>query len=534
MPRWSPVLVAVTVALVLLFGLGYVLQQNLRVAPWAEAADVGRHHPHLKNLTRFAGDRDAVRRAVHLATALSPDPPPRPASLQAAVDGAVRVAERPRHAVVLPNDLVWALPGAYWAAYAGVPVVFAGPAGLSGDGAQQLARWGVPAVVLAPPEIVPDEALGELPVPVRRVAGRTPAGHAVRIAETRHEDIGFGWGRTHFARFGYFHYVLAAPEEAATGLEGLPLATTNAATFLFLGDDGGLPPETDRYLWAQRADWFVTPSETPFRHLFVLGDRPSYAALARADLSLEKAPYAAMGPVALGPMEALAVGWIALGLASGLFVLLHGMRLLPQVMLAHRLAWALAAALLPVFGVWLYASAWRRPAHHEHGALRFARPPAIQAAAATVMGFGYGAPLMIFVGYLFVWYGFPLWFAPGLDGWQSVVGAGMPIMMAAMYVLAVLVAWPLVQVPMRQMLAGASARRVALTSLGVTALSMATVSLGMMTTAWILLMYRIPMMPKEDEILWFGAMWFASAIGFLIAWPLNAPLVGRGLKPGEV
>ncbi len=74
----------------------------------------------------------------------------------------------------------------------------------------------------------------------------------------------------------------------------------------------------------------------------------------------------------------------------------------------------------------------------------------------------------------------------------------------------------------------------ALTSLGTTAISMATVSLGMMTVAWILLMYRIPMMPKEDEILWFGAMWFASTIGFLLAWPLNAPLVRHGMKPGEV
>lgn len=536
MKGWSPMLVAVTTALVLLFGLGYVLQQNLRTAPWAAEASTGRLHPHMKNVTRLGGDREAVRRAVHLATELAPAATPARADWRQTVLDAVRVGESPRHVVVLPDDPVWALPGAYWAVYADAPVVFAGAGGLLGDGAQQLARWDAPAVVLASDELVPDDVLDTIEriVPVERVAGSTPARHAVEIAEIRLEVIEFGWGREHVDRTGYFHFALAAPSDALVALEGLPLARTNGATFLFIGDDGGLTAATDRYLWAKRSDWFVTPSEGPFHHLWVLGDRISYAAQARADLSVEKAAYPSMGSVALGPMEAVAIAWIALGLASGLFVLIHGARMLPKVMLAHRLAWALAATLLPVFGVLLYASAWRRPARHHEGMVHFDRPPAIQAAVGTVMSFGYGAPLMIMVGYVLVWYGFPLIFGEWLDGWQSAFGAGMSIMMASMYVFAVLVAWPLVQMPMRQMMMHAPARRVALTSLGTTAISMATVSLGMMTVAWILLMYRIPMMPKEDEILWFGAMWFASTIGFLLAWPLNAPLVRHGTKPGEV
>jgi hypothetical protein len=50
-------------------------------------------------------------------------------------------------------------------------------------------------------------------------------------------------------------------------------------------------------------------------------------------------------------MEALAIVFIALGLAGGVLVLFHGMRLLPEVMLATRLAWAFTAVLFPIAGV---------------------------------------------------------------------------------------------------------------------------------------------------------------------------------------
>ena len=69
-------------------------------------------------------------------------------------------------------------------------------------------------------------------------------------------------------------------------------------------------------------------------------------------------------------------------------------------------------------------------------------------------------------------------------------------------------------------------------TLGVTVISMTAVSLGMMTSAWVLQMSKLPMMPKDDDILWFGAMWLASTVGFLIAWPINYPLVRGGWKMG--
>jgi MFS family permease len=219
-----------------------------------------------------------------------------------------------------------------------------------------------------------------------------------------------------------------------------------------------------------------------------------------------------------------------------LFVLLHGARLLPEVMAATRIAWAFTALLVPVVGVVLYLAAYRRPRlDPDEKMAKWLRPPAIQAAAATAMGFGYGAPLMVAVGWTFAYYGFPLFFGEWADGWWFLFGAGMPLMMIGMYVGAVLLAWPFVQTGMMAMMKQASHREVMWRALGVTALSMAAVSLGMMTTSWFMMMERHPMMmPHEDEILWFISLWLASTVGFYIAWRLNWPMVRTHLKPGTM
>lgn len=543
--KWGPVAVAIVCGVILLFGLGNTLHKDILVAPSADPGGKGRLHHHMKNITRIGGSAPDVSRAIDRAVNLSaPDSVGGRAEAGGSVAWQTEFAlayersELPRHAIIVASGgtegMAWALPGLYWAVYSGCPVFFVDDDVSWRAARDSAAALGVPVYVLGPEEIIPEEKLEALRevAPVHRVADSDIHRHAVAIAEYRDESTGFGWGRTYNARNGYFHYVLAAPAEWEQAMAAIRLARTNAATFLFTGDDGGVPAATDRYVWAQRADWFVTPAEGPFRHFWVVGDRLSYAAQSRLDLSIEKAPYASMGPVALGPMEALLLVFIALGVCGGVFVLLHGVRLLPEVPLAMRLAWAYTATLLPILGVILYLAAYRRPrADGDGGMVSWLRPPSIQAAAATAMGFGYGAPLMIAIGFGFLWFGFPLFFGEWADSAAYLAGAGMPIMMAGMFFGAVLIAWPLVQWPMKAMMAHdpAKAARMALV---VTTISMLAVSLGMMTTSWWMLMLHIPMMPKEDELLFFGAMWLASSVGFLVAWPLNWPMVRASMKSG--
>lgn len=543
-PR-APLVLAVVLALVLVYGLGALLRENVKVAPEAKEAAEHRLAPHMKNVTRFLGSPEEVGRAVHRAVVLDDRPPQLPPDedWRAWFREQFPAVSQPSHLVVLPageGALPWALPGLFWAAYARVPVVFVTGEAPDDEELERLRQHaGVPAFVLAPADVLGDAALTRLSEGDRRVeriaADRLPA-HAVRIAEFRDEESGFGWGRTYDRRDGYFEYVVTTPAEARSGLAALPLADSNATALLFANDDGGLSGAIDRYAFKQRADWFVTPAEGPFRHFFVVGDRVSYGAQARLDFALEKGPYASAGPDALGAMEGLAIGFIALGFAGALLVWIHAVRLLPQLMQAMRIAWTFTALLVPVLGLVLYFAAHRRPVSPPdeiHAHPRFMRPASIQSAAATAMGFGYGAPLMIAIGFAFVYFGFPLFYGEWADGWPFLLGAGMPLMMLAMWAGAVLIAWLAAQAPMmHMMMPQMPSPQVRRRTLLVTAISMTAVSLGMMTSAWVLQMAKLPMMPQEDDILWFGAMWLASAIGFLVAWPLNYPLVRTGLKMG--
>lgn len=520
-----------------------VLTENTKVAPWADHGAEGRLHFQTKNVTRLGGDTEAVRSAVARALAFDPaGPAPAAGDWRVQVTAAAGWAAEPRHVVALPGEgedaALWSLPGAYWAAFAGAPVVFVGRNAPGAGAEATVRRWGLPVYVLAPSSVVPDavlERLAELG-PARRVAGRDLSRHAVRLAGYRDHDTGFGWGRDHDDHATWFHFLMAAPQDADAAYAALPLGRTVAGAFLFADSAGGVPAATDRYWWSLRADWSVTPSETSFRHLWILGDRVSYGAQSRMDLAVEKAAYISKGAVGLSGLEGVGIVLIALGIAGFVFVLLHGARLLPDVMPGMRVAWAFTALLLPVAGVILYLAAYRRPRLDAGEDMpKWLRPPAVQAAAATAMGFGYGAPLMIAIGWAFAFYGFPLFYGEWADGWSFVFGAGMPLMMLAMYVGAVLIAWPLVQTGMQAMMKQASRAAVAWRALGVTAVSMAAVSLGMMATSWFMMMERHPMMmPHEDEILWILSLWLASTIGFLVAWPLNWPMVRTELKSGTM
>lgn len=531
--------VALITALILGLALTYVFYKAVQVAPEARAGADGRQHYHLKNVTRWGGGVADVRAAVARAVWLEDRPS---AAAETSWHGEVRALLTPvdsaSHVVALPGEgpdaAAWALPGAFWAVYANVPVVLLGQGQPSPETVAILQRYRAPVYVLAPASLVPESVMAQVRAlaPVTRVSGDNLAEHAIAIAEYRDASTGFGWGRHHGERDGYFQFVVTTPEEAAYGYAALPLAQSNAATFLYAADDGSLPGALDRYVWAQRSDWFVNPAEGPFRHFWIVGNRVSYAAQGRLDLAIEKSPYGNMGEVGFGPLEAIALVFIALGIASGVFVYLHGERLLPEVMRATRLAWAFTALLLPVVGVVLYFAAYRRPQTGQGAMPQWVRPPAVQAAAATALSFGYGAPLMIAIAYLFIFFGLPLFFENLGGSGLFWLGAGMPFMMLIMYVGAVLFAWLLVQLPMRSVMQSRPAKAVMWPALGVTVLSMTAVSLAMMTGVWWMMMGKFPDMPKEDDLLFLGAQWLAATAGFLIAWPLNWVMVRVGFKPG--
>lgn len=544
--KWTYPVLAFLVVFVIGFGLVNTIKEALEVAPLAEqGAEEGRLVANTKNVTRLVA-KDAADLQAYLKTAIP--------FTEATTDTAeikkdtwedfflrsLKPHPQAKHLIVVPGGsadaLKWSLPALYYAYYYGSPVAFVINGALAksspGDAVDKL---NLKAFVIGPEDLLPDKVVHLFPQHVR-IDAPSPHMLAVKLAKYRDEESGFGWGRTHDRRNGYFHYVVTTPDDALMGLAALPYARSNNAALLYANEDGSIPATLDHYAFSMRADWMVSPSEGPFRHFWIVSNRVSYAAQGRLDFSVEKAEYPSMGPIALGDTEALLLLLVVWGIASALFVWVHATYTLSMVKMPIKIAWALTSLLVPVLGPILYINAYRKTFWLEgEKDWRWLRPHSLQSATATAMGFGYGAPLMIAIAFVLVWYGFPIFFPEGIADDFFWLGAGMPIMMAVMYVGAVLIAWLLAQYPMKKaMMPGMPEKKLRLMALVTTALSMLAVSLGMMTTSWYMLMSRFPMMPKEDDVLWFGSMWLASLVGFLVAWPINWIFIRKHLKPGNV
>lgn len=529
------------IAFIIGFGLINLIKESLEIAPQVKkGADEGRLFAHTKNATRLvyenaAALHDYLQTAIPYSEAKTAETAPSVDNWQDFFLQSQKLNSRPQHVVIVPgggmSELEWAAPALFYAYYYGSPVLFYKNGEFTGNNEHK----DLPAYIIGPKELLPGETENQFKES-KRITAASPQQLAIKLARFRDEETEFGWGRDADRENGYFHFVITVPDDVLQGLAGLPFARSNNAPLLYAENDGGISGALDNYAFSQRADWFVTPSEGPFRHFWIVSNRISYAAQGRLDFAVEKAEYASMGPVALGDTEALLLILILWGIASGLFVWIHSLYTLPMVTMPVKIGWVLGSLLLPVLGPVLYINAYRRPSlKKKKGDWRWIRTHNQQSAAATIMSFGYGATMMIAVGFLFVWFGFPLAYGEWIEGSFFWLGAGMTIMMIAMYVIPVLLAWRFVQYPMKKMMMpGMSDKKVSKMAFITAALSMLAVSLGMMTSAWLLLMRKFPMMPAEDDVLWFGSMWLASFIGFLVAWPLNWILIRKHLKPGNV
>lgn len=535
-------LLAFIIVFIIGFGLVNLIKEDLELAPWAEqTAEEGRLVANTKNVTRFVS-KDAADLQAYLETAIpytrakTDTVPLTKNNWEDFFIRSLKVDPLVKHVIIVPGGseeaLKWALPALYFAFFNGSPVVFVRD-GRIDEGV--FAGTDFTAYLVGPEDLVPDDVTNMFERKFR-ISASKPHKLAVEIARFRDERTGFGWGRTHDRRNGYFQYVVTTPDDALQGLAAIGMAKSNNASLLYAKEDGSLPAILDHYAFSIRTDWMVSPSEGPFRHFWLVSNRIGYASQGRLDFAVEKAEYPSKGAVALGETEALLLMLVIWGVASAIFVWVHATWFLPMVRMPVKIAWGLTSLMLPVLGPALYINSYRKPAWEEkEGEYRWIRPHSLQSATATAMGFGYGAPLMVAIGFILVWFGFPIFFPAAIDNNLFWLGAGMPLMMFAMYILAVLIAWPMVQYPMkRSMMPGMTDKMIRKMAFITTALSMLAVSAGMMTTSWYMLMNRFPMMPKEDDSLWFGSMWLASFAGFLVAWPVNWIFIRKHLKPGNV
>lgn len=464
-----------------------------------------------------------------------PDDSPAEAAAAIATRGAGTDDVSPDNVVVVSSEHPrWALPAAAWSAYSGDPVLYA-----SSDGVPEATRDAIAdldaahAYVLAPADAVSDAALSELPVPWTRVAGRTPGDHAVEVAKFRDEARDFGWGIDERDKVGYYNFLLVNPGRWDHAVAAANLQRGKAGPLLLTRPDGSLPAITENYAWRHQPGWFATPAEGPYDHVFVLGtvEEMSWVAQTRMDYAVEINPYRLHGP-GLSALEVLVTVWAAVGLLGGAFVFAHARRRIPEMQFWTGLVWPLVTLLLGPVGAALYWTAYRgREVVDTDRGRRVVRPYWLQAAVATAMGVSFAATAMIAVAFLLTYVGMPL---VVFESPVFALGSSMVLLILLVYATAFLVSWLVFHVPMFRdafdLDVEAAARRGALA----VAVSMTSVSVGMMGGMWWIMMRNLPMMPGEDDVLWFGVMTFATLVGFAVAWPVNGWLVRENVKPGGV
>jgi len=423
------------------------------------------------------------------------------------------IGDAPQHAILVDrDDPGTALLAAPWAAYSGDLVVFDATDAPAG---------------------VPVYGLGDVPGDgITRIAAGDAPGTAVRFATYNDPDNPvFGWSFNANTTTGYRAYTLARPDDPAIALLSANLARRGKPGPLLWTNERTLPQVVNNYLWTQRAAFWVTPSEGPFHHFWILGDtdKISFPAQGQADYAVEIGPYLGKGVGASG-IDMLAAAWVALGIASAFWILFHQARFLPQQNWVMTLAWPLLALMVGPFGILLYYLAYQWPVLRSGKMMMWDRPLWAQGLVATASAVGFGASLMILAGFVTFVLGVPLF--PNDASAAFLFGTPMILLMIINYVVAVLVSWLLFQTPMLSNFYGTSCSDTLPKALPMVLVSMTAAAVGMNPAMWWFMMNHIPMMPNEESILWFGVMFVTGLTAFLIAWPFNYLLVRAQRKSG--
>ncbi len=439
----------------------------------------------------------------------------------------------PNNVIIVNSDEPqWALPAVAWSAYSGDPILYANEDGVPDATLEAIAELNAShAYVLAPGGLVSGEALSDLDVEWTRVAGDTPQDHAIEVAEFRDESRDFGWGIHERDKVGYYNFMLINPSEPEHAVSSANLQRGKAGPILLVNDDGSLPAVTENYAWQSQPAWFSTPAEGPFNHLFAMGstDQVSWVSQGRLDYAVEITQYRHQG-AGLSPLESLAAVWAGFSILGASFVFAHARHRLPEMNDWTTMVWPLLTLVLGPFGLALYWLSYRgRQIVTTDQGPRVLRPYWLRAATATAMGVGFAGSTMIATGFLLNYLGIPMIVFDGPLFW---LGNAMTVLIVLVYVIAFLVSWLVFHIPMLKDSQGLDTGPAAKKGAKIVAVSMTSVSVGMMGGMWVIMMLKLPMMPGDDNILWFGVMVFATLIGFLIAWPVNGLLVRKNLKPG--
>ena len=441
------------------------------------------------------------------------------------------------------SDYRWAMPAAAYCARTGTPVLFVTGNQVPAATITALERRNGRARIFVPGPAgaVSDELVTQLQRfgAVIRIEGGNYFDNAVRFAEFRDPDTGFGWGRTGRGtrQFASVNTILVNSDDWHDALAAAHLARGGRSGALLLTEKDRLPAVVDSYLWRQRPMFAATPAEGPFNHVWVVGsfDRIGYGTQAWADYSQEIEQYMTLGESAVSGYEALGISWLVLSVACASWILFHAIKRMPDLMPMMMAAWVIFALMLGPIALWLYILSYhgRKKMTHE-GMTMWERPLWLQTAAATVMMFAFDMMLMCLAVFLVAYIGFPI---IRFNGPLYFIGSSMFLMMVLMYLIALVVMMLVFHTPMTMHERKIdSYRKAFMAGLPVMIATMSVESLGMMPTMWWQQMFFLPamQMPTNDDFTMWSTLLFSVFVGFLVVLPFNYWMVKRGKKMGTM
>ncbi|MGH2457843.1 MAG: DUF4396 domain-containing protein, partial [Chloroflexota bacterium] len=458
------------------------------------------------------------------------------ADLAAAVDqlrGRLPGGDR-SNVFLVPDDPRFALPAAYWAAYSGDALLFLDRSGnLPGATRAALARRHGKARIYLVGAPAP-AGLSKLGT-VTRIGGGDPTSTAVALAQFRDEAHDVGWGLDGTRWAADHAFVLANPAEPMLAAAGIPLGRLGQYGPLLWTDRDHLSPATGQYLWKVKPQYFVTPAEGPYNHLWVLGglDQISYQTQGEADLTQEIEAYRFAG-AGLSGFEMIWVVWIVWGIAIAIWLGVASVTRLPQIGPVMTVGWGLLGLALGPFALVLYKVVYDGKRWVRHGAMAtFERVGFARTLAASAMNRSFDGPLMLVVSWLLLFWGLPMIVLHGPLFW---VGNPMFLQIIITYVVVLLLHWLVMHAGMFARHADLGYLAAAKRAFVPAFLSMTAMTMGMMGFMWWIQMIDLMMehMARDDDVMWWGTTLFAILVGLLVALPVDHWLVQRDLEPGSM
>lgn len=456
-----------------------------------------------------------------------------PAELAAQVDSLVQQisgAFRP-NVLLVPDEPGWAIPAAYFAAQSGDALLFGGNP-LPDVTRQALEQRGGAADIYVfgfTPEDLSQYGT------VQQIGARDATTGAVALAEYFDEATSFGWGKAANRYLVNQNFVLANADHPLLALAAVSLGRFGRFGPLLWVNHDRIPAATDQYLWKMRPEYFVTPAEGPFNFLWILGspDEVSVRVQGDADLSQEIEAYRFQGD-GLSAMEIIWVIWVVVGLASGLWLLLHSWRRIPQMDWMMRVTWTLFALVTGPLALWLYRASYHGQPWMRHGKMTmWHRQGGTAVLAASAMNRGFDGPLMLVISWVVTAIGLPLIIFRGPVFWL-----GNPMMLGIFiaYLGALALHWLVMHAAMFMRHENISYRKAVRRAFLPAFASMTAMTVGMMGYMWWLQMANLMMedMPEADDIMWWGTTLLAIVVGWLVALPVDAWLVKHQKQPGTM